>query len=178
MPALLAAEKRIALDHLFQNVLVPHRRPDHTDPVVRQCPLQAQVRHHRRDHFLQTAGGLQPAAAQQQDAVAIHDLAGVRNEHGAIGVAVEGNPQRRSRFEHALAQSFYVERAAVEIDVLAVRSAMDAIDLGAQPLKERGCQVDGRSIGSVDHDGHTGQPIGHGGGEMFDVSSIEPFIHG
>src|ERR1700730_1214298 len=69
-----------------------------------------------------------------------------------------------------------MECAAIEIDILAVGRAMDAIDLGAQPLKQCRTQVRGRPVSPVYHDFHAGKSSGKGSGQVLYVSSVEPFI--
>ena len=109
---LFSAQRRAGGQHLFEDILVADGRAQHFDPGALQCGFQAHVGHGRRDD-----GGVGEQAAcgevagrEQQDGVAVDDLAVLIGKEGAVGVAVEGNshggvllrrPRRRRSWDRA-----------------------------------------------------------------------------
>ena len=108
------------------------------------------------------AAGVQRKRGQQHHGVAIHDLAGMRDEQRAIGVAVEGHAQIRAGFEHLRAQGFQMLRAAMQIDVASVRGAADGFDLRAQPRKQLRTEIGRRAVRGVDDDADAGEAARQG----------------
>ena len=88
---LLAAERQPAREHLLHHVLVADGGAHQIDAARLQRQLETDIAHDGRDDrsALQTPFALQLVRAHQQHRVAIHDLAAVIDEDGAIAVAVE-----------------------------------------------------------------------------------------
>ena len=72
-----------------------------------------------------TSPGIAPAREIQRDdrhhAVAVHDLAALVRQHHAVGVAVEGQSGVRPRCPYFRRHLLGVRRAAIHIDIDAVR---------------------------------------------------------
>src|SRR5688572_22510736 len=88
---LLSAEDRAPLEHHLQHVLVADVRAAKLDAVVLELLLEAEVRHHRRDHAsaLQLTALPEMLRPEVDDLVAVADVARVVGEDRAIGIAVE-----------------------------------------------------------------------------------------
>src|SRR6185312_9960088 len=114
VPRLLAAQRRAALQHLFEYILVAHRRAQQSNTLALEGFLESEIRHDSRDHGIagQFARALHRAACQEQHCVAIDNFPAVRNEKRAIGIAIEGNPCVGAGFEHSFAQRIERQRTA------------------------------------------------------------------
>ena len=117
---------------------------------------EAEVRHDRDHHGVVRAGA--PRAAQVEgadgdDVVAVDDGPGVVDGDQPVGVAVEGQAQRRPlRAARPAWRSPGCVRAAVVVDVACRRARRGCtVDVGAEPLeRERGQAVRG-AVGAVEH---------------------------
>ena len=98
--------------------------------------------------------GLQGARGDEQDRIAIHDLAVGGDENGPVGIAIESHAQIGAIFEHGGAERLDVQRAAVQIDVAAVGLVADGVHVGSQMAEQRGRQLKGRAVAAIDHDAH------------------------
>ena len=88
---LLAAERRVVLLHLFEHVAVAHRRAQHANAAALERRFKAHVRHGGGNHQIacQHSAGLQVARSDEEDGVAVDDVALRAGQHAAVGVAVE-----------------------------------------------------------------------------------------
>src|SRR5712692_453123 len=122
MPGLLAAKNIATPKHLFENVAVADIGASRRDAFASEGALESQIGHGSSND---TVAGkfvlrFQVARSRQQNAVAIHDLAGRADEEGTVGVTIEGDAHRGTLGDDALLQSIEVERAAFGVDVTAV----------------------------------------------------------
>ena len=101
----------------------------------------------------------------------------MRDEHGPVRVAVEGDAQVRARGQHLGAKIVQVLGAAAQVDILPVGRAVDAVQLRSQTLQQRGREMRGRTVGCVHHDVHSFEPGGERGGQMIDVGAVEAFVY-
>jgi hypothetical protein len=76
------------------------------------------------------------AAADEQDMIAIDAAAGATGEHGAIGIAIEGDGKIGIVGDDGVLNMFRMEGAAVEIDVAAVGRAVELDDISAEAAEE------------------------------------------
>src|SRR5262249_25242563 len=88
---LLAADREIALDHLFHHIFVADGTAHEIDPALPQRDLQPDVAHHRRDDpvALQAFSPLPVTSAHQEDGIAINDSPCSISENGAVSIAIE-----------------------------------------------------------------------------------------
>ena len=133
---LLAAEVVAAAAHLLDDVTIPDRGA-HDPPLHRrERALEADVRHHRRDHrpLRERALADEVAADERHDRVAVHHPPLLVREDHPVGVAVEGEPEVRAVLEDRARHPLGVERAAAVVDVLAVRLDAERDHLRAELL--------------------------------------------
>jgi hypothetical protein len=83
----------------------------------------------------QQATRLQIARGNQQNRVAVDDVVLCAGQHAAVGVAVEGEAQLGSTRDHFPGDKGRMQRAAVQIDVVAVGRDVQQSHLSAQPLE-------------------------------------------
>ena len=96
--------------------------------------------------------GLHVARRQQQDAIAVDHLSGCIGEHGAIGIAIEGDAQIVLSFRGGdrLGNVFGIECAASRIDVAAVRLDVQEVGGYTAIAKHQRSNRAGRSVGAID----------------------------
>jgi hypothetical protein len=89
--------------------------------------LEPEIGHHGGDH----AGPLQPAVFfpafgdDGEQLVAVHDMAALVNDHDAVGVAVERDTDIGAHLAHLVGDRRQIGRAAVFIDIEAIRIDAD-----------------------------------------------------
>ena len=95
---LLAAEGGVVLLHHLQHVAVADGGAQHADAGALERGFQAHVGHGGGDDEVvgEHAAVFQVAGADQQDGVAVDDVAAGAGEHAAVGVAVEGEADVRA----------------------------------------------------------------------------------
>ena len=123
VPGLFAAELEAVGLEGVADVAVADRCLDDPDPPRGEGLAQAEVAHDRDDDG--TAGEQAPLeqveGEQGEELVPVHELAGVVDREHAVGVTVEGDPERRSRGDDGLLQLLEMGRAALGVDVDPVR---------------------------------------------------------
>ena len=129
MAGLLAAEGHTLALHHFQHVPVADRRAEQPQAVLGAVFVQADVRHDRRHKA--AAGKLpllrQGVGADGHDLVAVDQPAVFIHGKAAVGVAVERETERIAALAHLFGQHLDMRRAAVVVDVDAVRRVVDVI---------------------------------------------------
>ena len=90
---LFAAEGCAGGEHLLEDVLVADGGAEHFDAAALEGGFEAHVGHGGGDDggVGEEAAGLQVAGGEQEDGVAVDDVAVLVGEEGAVGVAVEGD---------------------------------------------------------------------------------------
>ncbi len=86
--------------------------------------------------------------------VAVDQVSLVVDEDDPIGVAVQSHPNICSGLEDHSANHFRMERAAVEVDILAIWLYADGNHLGSQFFEDRGSHSVCRTVCTVQHDFH------------------------
>ena len=84
--------------------------------------------------------------------IAIDDLAGRRDDHDAVGVAVKGDARVSAERDHLFAQGLDIERAHAGIDVAAIGRCGHGNYFGSQLTEERGCQMRAGSVRAIEQD--------------------------
>ena len=151
MARLLAAKGVAVLAHAGIDVLVAH-----VGLLVRNARLvqraeEAEVRHDRGNNGLlgQTAVLVHIAGAHVQDQVAVNHVAALVNGQAAVGVAVVGKAHIKAVLHHKALQLVDVGRAAIDVDVKAVRRVVDHVGLGTQGVKDRARDRRSRAVCAV-----------------------------
>ncbi len=102
----------------------------------------------------------------------------MRNEQRTVRVAVVGYSEIRAHFEHFRAQRLQVLGSAVQIDIAAVRRAMDAFDPSPQSFQESRSEIASRAVRSVYRDSHPIDAAGQGLRQMIEVGAIQIRVGG
>ena len=102
MAGLLAADVEALLAHPLDDVSVADRGALERQPKARQMPLQAKVRHHRRNNAgLGETALVAPALGDHGHyLVAVDHVALFVDDDHPVGVAVKRNPDIRPHFAH------------------------------------------------------------------------------
>ena len=88
----------------------------------------------------------------RQDLVAVDQMAVLVGDHHAVGVAVERDADIGAHLAHLAAERIGRRRAAVAVDVEAVRLDADGDDVGAQLPQRLGRHPVGGAVGAIDDD--------------------------
>ena len=159
MAALLAADGKPVLAHVFQHIAVAHGGLFGVDALCLHVLDEAQIGHDR-DHSgvtVQTAFFLHGHRQQGNDLVAVHLLTLFVAAKAAVGVAVKCNAAVKAAFHHGLFQIFQMGTAHTLVDVLAIRCNAEEGALCAQ-TGEQLLRHSGRStVCTVDADVQAGQ---------------------
>ena len=73
------------------------------------------------------------------------------DQQRTVAVAIERDTDLRALAQHRLAKLLRMQRAAAEIDVLAVGIDAQCDDVGAQFGQRVGTDLIGRAVGAIDH---------------------------
>ena len=117
-------------------------------------PLEPEIRHHRADD----AGLGQPAVVAPafgdhgEKLVAVDQMAVLVRDQDAVGIAVERDADIGAHLAHLAAERFRRGRAAIVVDVEAVRLDPDRDHVGAKLPQRVGRDPVGGAIGAVDDD--------------------------
>ena len=164
MAGLLAAEGGAGFEHLFEHVLVAHLRAQHADAAALECGFESHVRHSGGDHgvVVQQHVRLHVAGRHEQHAVTVHNLARGVGEHGAVGIAVEGDAE----IVFAVGAGNFggdvlgMERAAVGVDVASVGIDVQEVGVDVAVAKNHRRDGAGGSVGAVDKDAQLAEAAG------------------
>src|SRR5271165_4552131 len=151
MPGLLAAERSGVFLHHLEYVFVADRRAQHGDLVASQSGFKAHVGH-RGGHYqisFQQIPGLEIVCSEQEDGISIDNVAAAVGEERAVGIAVKGGSDIGIAGFGFGGNDLGMQRAAVRVDVAAVRSRMGELDASAEVSEELGCDSRGGSVGTV-----------------------------
>ncbi len=122
--------------------------------------------------------GLQVAGRQQQDSVAVDDVAVLVREESAVGVAIEGDAHRGMANLDLRGDDLRVERTAVLVDVAAVGAGVGDDDFASEVREELRSNAGGGSVGAVDDDALAVEREARDGGEEeADVVGAVGFVH-
>ena len=113
--------------------------------------------------------GLQSPRRNQHHGVAIHQPSLGRNQHRAVRIAVERHPCIGAGFQNRLAQPFDMQRAAIEVDISAVRLIADRRDLRAGFTETARRQPGRRPVAAIDHDPQPIEPRSDGGQQEIQI---------
>ena len=116
----------------LEDVAVADGRAQHANAAAFERSFESHVRHGGGDH--ETAGKhtarFEIARCDEQDCVAIDDVALRTGKHAAVGIAVECEADRRAACLDFICNVVRMQRAAAGIDVLAVGSDVQQCDMG------------------------------------------------
>ena len=130
-------------------------------PGLAERDLEADVAHHGRDERVAGEAPLRlhVPRAHQHDGVAVDDAPGVIDEDGAIAVAVERHAHPVAAVAHQRAQALGMRRAAIQVDVAAVRLVADDRDVEAQFPEQPRRDRRRRAVRRVDRELEAAQPL-------------------
>jgi len=180
MAGLFAADRRAALHHFLEHILVAHRRADQPDPVAFERALEPEVRHHCGYHHRRAVLGMKPpsrvqvARHHQQHRVAIDDRAGRRHRNAAVRIAVKGKACRGPFGHHPCAELVHVRGAAFEVNVAAIGLGVRHHQMRAQAFECFRPQPRRRAVAAIEHDFHAIEASGESGEEVLKIPRIQP----
>ena len=108
----------------------------------------------------QQASGLQVARGHKQDRIAVDDVAACVGQHTTVGIAIEGDAEVCSARLNLARYEFWMQCAAVRIDVAAVGRGVQECNAGelaaVQPAQKLRCDGRSRAVGAIGDDFQTG----------------------
>ena len=150
----LAAEVGAQLDHLFQDVFVPHLGSDEADAGFPEGFFQSHVAHgrgHDRARLEQAPAG-QEAGQDMEGVIAVEQAAVLVGPKGPVGVAVEGNAEIRPFADDGRGHAFWMEGTASGVDVPAVRRRVQGDRIGPDGPEDVGGDARAGSLAAVEDD--------------------------
>ena len=89
---LLAAEGRVVDQHLFEDVAVADGGAEHTNAAALEGGFEAHVGHGGGDNQVSSeqATGFEIAGGDEEDGIAVDDVAMCAGQHATVSIAVEG----------------------------------------------------------------------------------------
>ena len=181
MAGLFSSQRCAGGQHLFEDVLVADGGAQHSDPRALERGFQAHVGHGRRhDRGVgQQAASGEVAGREQQDGVAVDDVAVRIGKHGAVGVSVEGNSHRGVVLDDLGGDGRGIERAAVLVDVAAIGRGVSEDDCAGEFREELGRDGAGCAVGAVDDDAlAVEREAGDGGEQGANILGAVGFVDG
>ena len=163
----LFAPQHVALQlHFLQHIAVPHFSGGKLQAVLFTEAGKPHVREHGAHNGaaaqLAAAGKVQPADGH--DKIAVHNFACLVHKQAAVCIAVEGHARRNIAVLFYIGlKGLHVGRAAVCVDVYAVRRFAEDDGIRPQFFKQKAGRGAGRAVGAVHRHLHTLQRIGHSG---------------
>src|SRR6185437_4476710 len=150
----LAADVVALRAHLLDHVTVADRRAHEAQALRGEMPLETEIRDHGRDdaRILQAAVFLPALGDDGEQLVAVDDMPALVDDEHAVGVAVERNADVGAHLAHLARQRVEIGRAAVLVDVEAVRIDADRNDLGAELPQRAWRDLVGGAVGAIDDD--------------------------
>ena len=95
---------------------------------------------------------MQVQSERGHDVIAVDDIALLADKDGAVGIAVQGNPEMRTEFfDGPRLKQRGMDRAATRVDVHAVRLVADDVDLGAQFAQHGRGHLIRCAVRTIDH---------------------------
>src|SRR5262249_9933682 len=123
-----------AFQQFVQHVLITYEGSRQRNATFSQSQLQTEITHHCRNDSV--AGKLSARAQvighDEQDLIAVHQIAAFVNHQQAVGVAIESQSEVGFLFDHGLLQFFGMQRATVQVDVSSVRVGIDHGEIGSE----------------------------------------------
>ena len=123
--------------------------------------FQPDIAHNRRDNDIagEFAFALEVQADNRHHTVAVHDFAALIGKHHAVSVAIKGQSRVCADFPHFRRHRRRVSRAAIHIDIYAVRFREKQRNFGAHLLKNLRRQFVGRPVRAVQNQFKTGKRL-------------------
>ena len=106
---------------------------------------------------------------QREDLVTVDDLAGSVDGQAAISVAIERETGVGAVGHDGCLQILQVRRPAVTVDVQAIRLSMDGDDGGTQMRERLRPDLEGSTVGAIEHDGESVESLRHGVDQVLGV---------
>src|SRR5262245_29115521 len=152
MARLLAADIVAVLAHVLDHVTVADRRAREPELDALQIALKPQIGHNGGDDTApREAPALLPRLGDNRhELVAVDDVALFVHDHDAVGIAVESDTDIGAHLVDFADQVVRRGRAAIPVDVEAVRFYADPDDLGAEFPQRLGRHLVSGPIGAVD----------------------------
>src|SRR5690606_35995426 len=138
--------------HLLEHVPVADLGPDEFDACIEQGMLEPEIAHYRAHYrTLEAAFFLAGARQDEEQLVAIDDIADLVDHHDAIAVAIERDTHMCLDCGHGLLQQRRIRRAATGVDIRAVWRTAYRDYLGTEFTQRTGPDLVTRSIGAVEN---------------------------
>ena len=114
--------------------------------------MEAEVRHDRDHHGVvaEPAACAQVTGTDGQDVIAVHNVTALVDCDQPIGIAIEGNADMGTLGRDDRLEPGRVGRAALGIDVGAIRLGVDHDDVSASALEHLGSEMRGGPVGRID----------------------------
>src|SRR5690606_11116592 len=133
------------------HVPVAELGPDEFDACIEQGMLEPEIAHYRAHYrTLEAAFFLAGARQDEEQLVAIDDIADLVDHHDAIAVAIERDTHMCLDCGHGLLQQRRIRRAATGVDIRAVWRTAYRDYLGTEFTQRTGPDLVTRSIGAVE----------------------------
>lgn len=134
---LLAAEGGAGAAHLFEDILVADGGSEHADAGAGEGGFEAHVGHGGGDDdvVVEEAAVLEVAGAEEENSVAVDDVAELVGEHGSVGVAVEGEAEGGVADFGLGGDDFGVQGTAELVDIAAVGGGVSDFDGAVEGLE-------------------------------------------
>ena len=156
VPGLFAADQVSVGAHILRDVFITYGRLFIADAGLVERLVQAEVGHNRRDDLgiAEAALGLHVARADIEDLVAVDDRTVFIHSQAAVSVAVKGKAHVQPVETDVLLQVLNMRRAAVAVDIRAVRFIADDIRIRTERVKDVLCHHPRAAVGAVKADLH------------------------
>ena len=156
---LLAAQEQLFAPQRFHHAPITHIGGHDSHAHFAQRLVQAAVAHHGGDNALVAPFTRLRRRPRDDghDAITVHDLAALVDEHAAIAVAIQGDAQVRLVCADFMHQALQMRRTALAVDVRAIRFGGKGVQLGAKARQHLRSHPTCAAIGAVEHDLDTAQ---------------------
>ena len=151
MTGLLAADRIIVLEHLFQYIAVTNSSFNSFTAMSLHSLMQANVTHNSGyQHIVMQLVALhQLQRANQHNLVAVHSLAVFVNCQATVSVTVISNTYISANLTNLFLQCFQVSRTAAIVDIDTVRLVENCHNLSTQTAQDNRCNFTVGTIGAV-----------------------------
>src|SRR6266851_1298243 len=159
MARLFAAEIVAVGPHALEHVAVAHRRPNELELARTEIALEPEIGHHGGDHTAACQAAVAPPLVSdgRHELVAVDQPSVLARQDHAVGIAVQRNADIGVVRDDVLLQQRRMRRAAIAVDVEAVRRHGERDHLGAELPQHGRRRLVGGAIGAIDDDPEAAQ---------------------
>src|SRR6266851_6563837 len=159
MAGLFAAEIVAVGPHALEHVAVAHRGPHELELARTEIALEPEIGHHGGDHTAACQAAVAPPLVSdgRHELVAVDQPSVLARQDHAVGIAVQRNADIGVVRDDVLLQQRRMRRAAIAVDVEAVRRHGERDHLGAELPQHGRRRLVGGAIGAIDDDPEAAQ---------------------